>query len=90
MLALSIITLCAPALLVVPAASAVTSNAPHSSNPYGQLSIWEGRWNYSGQTFDTPYSHAHQSYTGTSIRFFRPTDKRIVPRFPPITAGIGS
>jgi len=30
-----------------------------ASDPLGKLGIWVGRWNFSGQIYETKYSHAH-------------------------------
>lgn len=61
-LMVSIATLAVPPLLVVTMASATTPSASQSLNPYRQLDIREGRWTYSGQSFETPYSHARTSF----------------------------
>ena len=53
-----------PALALVAMAAAATPNASQPSDPPGKLGMWEGRWKYSGQIYETSYSHAH-SDSGT-------------------------
>src|SRR5579863_10291934 len=35
------------------------SLASEASDPSGKLALWVGRWNFSGQIYQTKYSHAH-------------------------------
>jgi len=38
--------------------AAIADSAP-ASDPLGKLGIWVGRWNFSGQIYETNYSQAH-------------------------------
>jgi len=42
-----------------------TPTAMPTSDPPGKLGMWEGRWHFSGQIYETAYSRAH-SDTGTA------------------------
>jgi hypothetical protein len=47
------------AMIALSAASSPATAQPSSSA--GQLSLWVGQWTYSGQTFETAYTHAHRT-----------------------------
>jgi hypothetical protein len=55
----SIIALLVTVLALAAIGRAATPGAPQESDLTGQLGIWEGRWSYSEQDYETPYSHAH-------------------------------
>jgi hypothetical protein len=40
-------------------ASAAMADPSPASDPSGELGIWVSRWNFSGQIYETKYSHAH-------------------------------
>ena len=61
----SIIALLAVTLALAGIATAATSEGSQASDPTAQLGIWEGRWTYSEQDYETPYSHAHTN-SGTA------------------------
>ena len=53
-----------PALALLAMTGSAMPDPLQSSDPPGKLGVWEGRWNYSGQIYETSYSHAH-SDSGT-------------------------
>lgn len=46
-------------LAVAALIGAGVADTPPASNPSAKLGIWLGRWNFSGQIYETKYSNAH-------------------------------